>query len=428
MNENKKPGRLQRTIAIVLTALMLMTIFAFGIFSLASNTEDIVKSVRFSRAKSFLQDENDTSFFPMTAARIASLQDALGEGIPLKDELGYVNASFQYALGKDLAVQGSEQLLNLPDGQIYALTTCETLEAEAREAAALYEQIDGEIPFLFAYIHPQFYNGGPQLPEAYRAIDTSEFLAEQILSVAREAGMETLDSRTFFEDTDYTVNDLILKTDMHWTTLAALHATNIFAEEINRLTGASLDTSKIALDQFETETYESFFLGEYGQQVGECNSGLDDITLYWPKYATNMTRHSVNRDYTEEYAEGSFKDAIIKWDALELEPDGSNIRGYTAYGLIERVEEMENLGDCEDITILIFRDSYTAPVGSFLSLMAKKVVMVDMRTSKLTAMEYVEQYDPDIVVFSHSLQMYEDHRYDLGVGYAQIAENLKATS
>ena len=42
------------------------------------------------------------------------------------------------------------------------------------------------------------------------------------------------------------------------------------------------------------------------------------------------------------------------------------------------------------MTILIFRDSYTAPVGSFLSLLAKKVVMVDMRGWDRTAESFVE--------------------------------------
>ena len=101
------------------------------------------------------------------------------------------------------------------------------------------------------------------------------------------------------------------------------------------------------------------------------------------------------------------------------EPDGTNIRGYVGYGLVEGLEEITNrTGDCADLTLLIFRDSYTAPIGSSLSLMVKNVVMVDMRKMDgISAMELVEQYDPDMVIFSYSRQMFEDHRYDLGSGY-----------
>ena len=145
--------------------------------------------------------------------------------------------------------------------------------------------------------------------------------------------------------------------------------------------------SRLDIQNFETETYPELFLGEYGQQVGEMNSGLDDITLYWPKQDSVFTRNTINRDGTEESAHGGFRDAIIHWDAFDTEPDGTNISGYIAYGLIERYEELINEGDCEDITILMFKDSYSAPISSFLSLLAKRVVMVDMRTVRQTAME-----------------------------------------
>ena len=63
----------------------------------------------------------------------------------------------------------------------------------------------------------------------------------------------------------------------------------------------------------------------------------------------------------------------------------------------------------------MFKDSYSAPIGSFLSLLARRVVMVDMRTTDLSAMDYVNEVNPDIIIFSFSRQMYEDHHYDLGV-------------
>ena len=364
----------------------------------------------------------------MTSARIASLQTALGDSIPLKDELGYVNAEFQHALGKELIMAGSEQLLNLEDGQIYALSTRESLAAEALEVVGFYEQIKDRVPFLFAYVNPQFYDGSMTLPEGYGPLDTGDELADEVLGIVRGAGIHALDSREFFAGSGYTDDELQLKTDMHWTTLAGILTAQIYAGEINRMLGVNLDVSKLQLDQFETEVHENLFLGEYGQQVGAHLSGLDDITLYWPKYETRMTRYTVNRDHTEESASGTFREAIIKWDALECEPDGTNIRGYTAYGLIERLEELTNLGDCEDITILMFKDSYSAPVGSFLSLVAKKVVMVDMRTSEMTALDYVDRYDPDVVIFTHSRQMYEDHGYDLGTGYSDILKELKQSA
>lgn len=415
MNENKKTTKLQRVISYVLTIAFIPLIFGFGIYGVFSDFDVIKESVRYSYAQHFMANPEKQDFFPVLKARIQSLENQLGKHIPYLDELGVINAGFQYGLGKQLVMAGSQQLLSLPEGQIYNLTTRESLRAQAEEVVAFYEQLDGSVPFLFSYVNPQFYEGSITLPAGYDVLDTGDELADEVLSIVREAGIETLDSREFLANSGYTDNELIIKTDMHWTTLAGILAAQTYAEEINRLTGSNLDVSKLDVDSFETEVYPDLFLGEYGQQVGEIHSGKDDITLYWPTYETKFTRHTVDRDGEETTVEGSFKDAIIKWDALDNEPDGTNIRGYIAYGLVERIEEITNHGECEDMTILMFRDSYSAPVGSFLSLLAKNVVMVDMRTAPLSAVEYVEKYDPDIVIFSHSRQMYEDHGYDLGV-------------
>ena len=410
MKNEQKLTRTQRIVAAVLTIAFIPVIFGFGLYGLLSDTDELYNSLLYSHARSFLaSDEEGKKFFPMLQARIQSLQSYLGDSIPFKDELGYLNASMQYAIGKNMVSQGAEQLISLPGGQIYALTTRDSLADETREIVDFYNELDGRVPFLFAYINPQFYDGGMTLPEEYAAVDTGDELADEVLGIIRDAGIPALDSREFFAGCGYTDNDLNLKTDMHWTTLAALLATPIYVEEINRLSGAHLDASRIALDQFDTQLYPNLFLGEYGQQVGERNSGLDDITLYLPKYETSLVRHSVNRDGSTEDTSGPFSESVIKWDAFDNEPDGTNIRGYVAYGLIEQIEEITNLGDCEDMTILIFRDSYTAPIGSFLSLLAKNVIMVDMRGVEKSAMELVDEYTPDMIVFSYSRQMLEDH-------------------
>ena len=414
MKNEQKLTRTQRIVAAVLTIAFIPVIFGFGLYGLLSDTDELYNSLLYSHARSFLaSDEEGKKFFPMLQARIQSLQSYLGDSIPFKDELGYLNASMQYAIGKNMVSQGAEQLISLPGGQIYALTTRDSLADETREIVDFYNELDGRVPFLFAYINPQFYDGGMTLPEEYAAVDTGDELADEVLGIIRDAGIPALDSREFFAGCGYTDNDLNLKTDMHWTTLAALLATPIYVEEINRLSGAHLDASRIALDQFDTQLYPNLFLGEYGQQVGERNSGLDDITLYLPKYETSLVRHSVNRDGSTEDTSGPFSESVIKWDAFDNEPDGTNIRGYVAYGLIEQIEEITNLGDCEDMTILIFRDSYTAPIGSFLSLLAKNVIMVDMRGVEKSAMELVDEYNPDMIVFSYSRQMLEDHHYSL---------------
>ena len=109
--EQKKTSRAQRVTAGVLTVLFLAVVCGFGLYGVLEDPMGVINSVRFHKAKAYLQDPEDTGFFPMTQARIASLENRLGKNLPMKDELSVVNASFQYALGKDMVVQGAEQLL-----------------------------------------------------------------------------------------------------------------------------------------------------------------------------------------------------------------------------------------------------------------------------------------------------------------------------
>lgn len=413
--EQKKTSRAQRVTAGVLTVLFLAVVCGFGLYGVLEDPMGVINSVRFHKAKFYLADPEDTSFFPMTQARIASLENRLTKNLPLRDELSVVNASFQYALGKDMVVEGAEQMIRLDNGQLYYITTRESLAEEAQDIVDLYNYIDGEIPFLYSFVHPGFFNGGLQLPEGYATVDTSDELADEILSVIRAAGIETLDSRTFFEGTGLTNEELMLKTDKHWTTLAAILATQIYAEEINRIAGAELDVSKLQLDQFNAEVHEDLFFGDFGRLIGIENSAPEDITIYTPKYETSLTRHSEHRTGDIEDESGDFYQAIVRDHTLERPETGFNEDSYTAYGLIEAFEIVENHGECDDITVLVLRDSYSEPICSFLSLVAERVISADLRYCEKTAVELIEEYQPDMIVVSYSRLMFEDHTYKLGL-------------
>lgn len=417
-NQRQQPqaSRAQKIVAGVLTVLFLTTVVGFGLYGILSNPSAVYNSVRFHKAKSFLADPEDTSFFPMTRARIASLEHNLSNTLPFREELGAINASFHYAIGKDLVTEGDKQMLRLENDQLYYITNYDTLARQAQEIIDFYNYIDGEIPFLFSFVTPGFFEGGLELPAGYDTLDKGEEMADEILAMVREAGIEALDSRTFFKDTGLGNDELQLKTDKHWTTLAALLASQIYAEEINRLTGAELDVSRLALDQFDTEVLEDLFFGSSGQRIGLINSQPEDITLYTPKYETKMRRHSEYRDGNVEDFEGTFEEAMIRHNTLELaEGKTYSEAAYTAYGLIEAFEQDENLsGDCEDLTILVLRDSYTTAICRFLSLLTDNVVSADLRYSELSGVELIEKYQPDMVIVSFSRYLMEGYDYNLG--------------
>ena len=183
------------------------------------------------------------------------------------------------------------------------------------------------------------------------------------------------------------------------------------ANRINEAVDSKMDASLLDIDNFETEFYPKLFLGKYGQRIGTANIDPDDITVYWPKYETSIHRYT---NYLGDITDitGPFRDSVIRWKYLEKDDGKSyNIKAYFDYGLTENYDLYEN-PDGAPLKILLLKDSYSAPIGSFLSLLAQDVAAVDLRRSELNLKEWIDQVQPDVVVCAYSMQMLRDDAYE----------------
>ena len=95
----KESKRLNRITAIVLTVAFLGFIFAaFGVM-LAKSHKALIHSVLMTPELKATLPENPDKLDRL-AARINGFTAAIAENMWLKDEMGYANSAFQYALGK----------------------------------------------------------------------------------------------------------------------------------------------------------------------------------------------------------------------------------------------------------------------------------------------------------------------------------------
>ena len=411
MKTSDKPNRLQFRIDIVLTALFLAAIFFMGIMTLATEFNDM-RNTAFARKrlKGYLEDPEDYSQWDFLAARIRSLDDYLAQNVYLSTELGQLNSSFQYALGKRMINTGGQQMLTLNSGHLYDLNDSMSMEPARDDILSMRAIVPPETPFLFVYEHPTIYEPS-QMPEGYDVLDYSDEIADEIVTLVRDAGVDLLDSRDILPYSGVDLADYLMYTDKHWSTRASLIMAQRIAQELTTLTGTDLHAEKLDIQNFETLTYPQLFLGNYGQRVGVANIAPDDITLYWPKYATNIHRYTYYLgDVTD--VEGAFKESVIRWKYLE--PDAGktyNLKAYMDYGLTENYEFLRN-DDAADCTILLLKDSYSASIGSFLSLVADNVCAVDLRRSELTLEEWIRKTQPDVVVVAYRLQMLRQDEYE----------------
>ena len=396
-------GKINRVLAVVFVALIAL----MSVMTLLTKWDDIFDAVRrMDYLRAYLPKHwNGMDLFN---ARLRSLESKLGAALWKSEELGYVNSAFQYALGKQMITTGGSQMIRLNTGHLYDLQGNVSAAAKVDEIADLKDLLDPDLPFLFVYEHPVVYDDG-MFPEGYEKLDYGTEFADEAVRLMRERGILTIDSREVLNASGYSYDELLLKTDQHWTTLAAIVMAREIARTAAEKTGLPIDPERIDPERFATQTYEKLFLGKYGQRVGTRLAEPDDIIVYWPTYETDIRRETFYLGKTLN-GEGSFKEAVVRWDKLERGDGGYNISAYMDYGLTENYEHIENR-TAPRVRILLLKDSYSAPIGAFLSLVASDVFAVDMRRSNRTFPELVEEFRPDIVIVAYSQQMLRDENY-----------------
>ncbi len=397
-----------RVTAAVLTVAFLGFIFVALGATLAHSGGDIMNAVRrMDSLKAYLPERWNQ--LDLLQARISSFTGAITEHMWQKEPLGYVNSGWQYALGKKVITTGGQNMIRLTTGHFYDLCDYQPLQKNAEDIVALREGALGGIPFLFVYEHPTLYDPA-MMPAGYEALDHSAQMADEAVSALRAAGIEVMDSRDVLNSCGLPLDDLLMVTDQHWSTLAAITMARAIAERVAGMTGAPLDAGRLDLSNFNTLNHEKLVLGKYGQRVGTRRVDPDDIIEYWPKYDTEITRDTL-RSTTHENVTGSFREVATRFERLEPDPGRTwNTLAYTYYGQVEAYNNFHNEA-APDCTILLLKDSYSAPVGTFLSLVARDVITVDLRRDVDPLETWVEKYRPDAVVMAYSLQMLRDDDY-----------------
>lgn len=405
----KSSKTLNRATAAVLTVAFLGFIFtAFGAM-LLTHGRDILKSVQMTDDMKSTLPEHPTRLDRL-AARINGFTAGIADAMWLKTEMGYANSAFQYALGKRMINTGSQNMLTLTTGHLYDLSPYRSLKSGAENIVALRDEQLQNIPFLFVYEHPTLYDPA-MMPQGYAALDHAGEMADEAIEVLRSGGIEVLDSRDVLPNSGHALNDLLMVTDQHWSTLAAITMGQAIAERLNAMAGTTLDPSLLDLENLNTLRHEKLFMGKYGQRVGTAFVAPDDIVEYWPKADVTIHRHTL-RTTTEEDITAPFREAVTRADRLQPDPGKSwNTLAYTYYGQVEAYSIFENPA-APDCTILLLKDSYSAPIGTFMSLLARNVVCVDLRRDVEPLERWLEKYQPDAVVMAYSLQMLRDDNYE----------------
>lgn len=409
--ETKKQDKLQFRIDIVLTVLFLAMIFYFLIGTIIYKEGLWGRTFYMYYVGQYLDDPNDYNAWDLVEASIHSLDNFISTSLHGTETLGKINSTFQYALGKRLVNTGSTQMIRLNTGHYYDLQTEMSMENGRDDILRMRAIVPEDVPFLFVYEHPTLYEEEIQMPKGYGFLDFGNQEADEIVGMLRDEGIPVMDSREILRASGIPLEEYLMYTDQHWSTRAAIYMAQQIAKYAEDATGVDLDLEHLAFDQFETTVYPKLFMGKYGQRVGTLLVDPDDITVYTPKYDTNIHFLSARRDRITDQ-EGRFEDVVLNKSVLKPDKGGWNTTAYRDYGLVEDYDIMTN-EDAPDFTILLLKDSYSAPIGRFLSLVARNVYSLDMRNYFSGSLkDAIEEYDPDIVVVAYCLQMLRNDEYE----------------
>ena len=408
--QTERQGKLQFRIDLVLTVLFLLTIFGFLLGTIIFEHGLWGHTFYFRYVSQYLENAEDYTAWDLVEASKNSLDNFIAENLYGTKSLQKVNSAFQYVLGKKLVSTGGTQMILLNSGHFYDMQAEMSLDGPVQDILSIRDALPEGTPFLFVYEHSTLYDPAAQMPEEYGFMDFSEQNADILMARLRENGVNVIDSREVYRASGLSLDEFTLRTDKHWTALAALTTTREIAGRVQELTGRDIPVERLKTEQFNAEVYPGLFLGTYGQRLGARLAAPDDITVYTPKYETNIHRTTLYNGKISE-TEGTFEKVNIRSDVLQpLAGKTWNIRAYCAYGLVEDYDIMTNEagGDC---TILLLKDSFSAPIGRFLSLAADEVYSVDMRNRNGSLKTWIERSNPDIVIVSYSMQMLRSEGY-----------------
>lgn len=230
-----------------------------------------------------------------------------------------------------------------------------------------------------------------QLPEGVN--DYGNSVIDRMAAYARNQGIDVIDFREEMHNDGIDQYSLMYRTDHHWTTEAGVYAYGIYEKYIKEKTGCVMDDRISNAEHYQIENYKKWHLGSRGQRTGRYFAGIDDFKLYIPKFETTIQN--------DKGTIGSMQNMIYNMEPLQTK----NVTSRYTYDnvLEESCGHYINLDCPNDIKVLMVGDSFSKAVNPFLLMGVSEMDFVSNEKKSVITPEYIESYDPDIVILQYYL-------------------------
>ncbi len=256
---------------------------------------------------------------------------------------------------------------------------------------------DKNIDYLYVNIPFKTDKANPELPEGI--IDNSNILMDGLVNGITEAGVSNIDLRQVMHDEGINQYDMFFKTDHHWKPETGLWAVNKINEYLVSEFAYEDKSGLLDIKDYNIDTYNDIFLGSLGRRTSKSYSGIDDLSLIYPKFPTNLTFSIPSKEISRE---GKFEDTIF--DYKYLNHDYYDWSAYSVYtGGDHPYNKIINNNDKSGKKALLIRDSFSCVTAPFLSLCFSELHIFDMRYDTGNSMyEHIEKINPDLVITAYN--------------------------
>lgn len=302
-----------------------------------------------------------------------------------------INGAIRNLLGQ----QEMNKVIKLNNG--YLLTAIryvedEVLQNHADNVKKLNEYLKNKNIGLLYAITP--YTSGkydPQLPVGVSDYGNDD--GDRLVSKIKEAGVDVIDFRDKMHEDGIDHYKMMYKTDHHWTTEAGFYAYTVLEDYIREKTGCEIDERISEPSSYTVTKYKNGHLGSRGHRTGQFFAGKDDFDLYLPNFETNIEDPDGNV--------GGLADVVLDLTPLE-KLDSFPVTTYDGV-LSKSLGHYKNLYCPNDTKVLIITDSFAKAVNPFLIMGFSEVEYVYDKNASMITPEFIESYDPDVVILLYYL-------------------------
>ncbi len=345
-------------------------------------------------------------------AKVRSVFDNLdnytNDFLPFKEYVKVPSGLFDKLIGNKMIDTDNVFMHTGKDGLIVRSPFYQKFTEEELDASVLVENVAGLRDYLEDSGIDFLYVQAPIKEDKYDAEYVAEYglsyenqLADSLMAGLRSEDIDVLDLRDVLHESGMDCYEAFFETDNHWTIDTAFWATGVIAEKLNADYGFSFDLEYFNTDNYDNNVYEEWVQGTIGRGVTLANANYDDVSVFVPKFETNLTMKipSLGMDNT-----GTFLETMINPEAFErrstVYQSAYDAFAYSKPPVTEVTNNLET-GNSEK-SVLLLRESFAGPVITYMSLGIEKLYAVTPEGFTGSIESYINEVQPDMVVILYT--------------------------